>query len=97
RSKCTTGKERRVRRWEHEHVVEANLKRLDMKPDAMTIRRRTVEHTFGTLKSWMGHTHFLTRRLTNVKTEMSLCVLAYNMKRMISIMGVGPLAEAIRR
>lgn len=96
RSKCTTGKERRVRRWEHEHVVEANMKRLELKPDAMSIRRRTVEHTFGTLKSWMGHTHFLTRRLANVKTEMSLCVLAYNLKRMISIMGVGPLAAAIR-
>ncbi|UPT61498.1 MAG: IS1182 family transposase [Hyphomonadaceae bacterium JAD_PAG50586_4] len=96
RSKCTTGKERRVRRWEHEHVVEANLKRLEMKPDAMTIRRRTVEHTFGTLKSWMGHTHFLTRRLENVKTEMSLCVLAYNLKRMMAIMGAGPLTAAIR-
>ena len=96
RSKCTTGKERRVRRWEHEHVVEAALKRLEMKPDAMTIRRRTVEHTFGTLKSWMGHTHFLTRRLKNVKTEMSLCVLAYKLKRMLAIMGAGPLTAAIR-
>ena len=72
------------------------MKRLEMKPDAMTIRRRTVEHTFGTLKSWMGHTHFLTRRLANVKTEMSLCVLAYNLKRMIAIMGTGPLVAAIR-
>lgn len=96
RSKCTTGKERRVRRWEHEHVVEAALKRLEMKPDAMTIRRRTVEHTFGTLKSWMGHTHFLTRKLENVKTEMSLCVLAYNLKRMLAIIGAGPLTAAIR-
>lgn len=96
RSKCTTGKERRVRRWEHEHIVETALKRLEMKPDAMTIRRRTVEHTFGTLKSWMGHTHFLTRRLENVKTEMSLCVLAYNLKRMMAIMGAGPLTAAIR-
>jgi hypothetical protein len=66
-----------------------------MKPDAMTIRRRTVEHTFGTLKSWMGHTHFLTRRLENVKTEMSLCVLAYNLTRMLAIMGAGPLTAAI--
>jgi hypothetical protein len=96
RSKCTTGKERRVRRWEHEHVVEAALKRLEAKPDAMTIRRRTVEHTFGTLKSWMGHTHFLTRRLENVKTEMSLCVLAYNLKRMMAIMGAAPLIATIR-
>lgn len=93
---CTTGKERRVRRWENEHVVDANQQRLERMPDAMNIRRRTVEHPFGTLKAWMGHTHFLTRGLEKVKTEMSLCVLAYNMKRMIALMGVGPLIETIR-
>jgi transposase len=96
KSRCTTGKERRVRRWEHEHVVDAARARLEARPEAMTIRRRTVEHPFGTLKSWMGHTHFLTKGLAKVSTEMSLCVLAYNLKRMISILGVTPLIAAIR-
>ena len=96
KSRCTTGKERRVRRWEHEHVVDATHDRLEALPDAMTIRRRTVEHPFGTLKSWMGHTHFLTKGLANVSTEMSLCVLAYNLKRMISMLGVTPLIATIR-
>ena len=64
--------------------------------NAMTVRRRTVEHTFGTIKSWMGYTHFLTRGLDRVKAEMSLCVLAYNIKRMISILGVQPLIAAVR-
>ena len=93
---CTTGPFRRIKRWEHEGVVDAMLKRLNGMPDAMNIRRRTVEHPFGTLKSWMGHTHFLTRGIEKVKTEMSLCVLAYNLKRMIAILGVGPLITAIR-
>ena len=77
KTKCTTSKERHVRRWEHQSVIEAMQQRLDA-GDAMTIRRRTVEHPFCTLKAWMGHTHFLTRDLEKVKTEMSLCVLAYN-------------------
>ena len=96
KSRCTPSKERRVRRWEHEHVVDATRARLDAMPEAMTIRRRTVEHPFGTLKSWMGHTHFLTRGLEKVSSEMSLSVLAYNLKRMISILGVQPLIAAIR-
>lgn len=96
KSRCTTGKERRVRRWEHEHVVDATRDRLDAMPDAMTVRRRTVEHPFGTLKTWMGHTHFLTKGLPKVSTEMSLCVLAYNLKRMISMLGVTPLIATIR-
>ena len=69
--------------------------RLDHRPDAMGVRRQTVEHPFGTLKSWMGSTHFLTKTLEKVRTEMSLHVLAYNMKRMIQMFGVGPLIEAI--
>jgi transposase len=96
KSRCTTGKERRVRRWEHEHVVDATHDRLEALPEAMTIRRRTVEHPFGTLKAWMGHTHFLTKGLASVSTEMSLCVLAYNLKRMISMVGVAPLIATIR-
>jgi len=69
--------------------------RLERMPDAMTIRRRTAEHPFGTIKTWMGATHFLTRSLTKVKTEMSLNVLAYNLKRMIALFGVGPLIQAM--
>ncbi|SEF33602.1 Transposase DDE domain-containing protein, partial [Variovorax sp. NFACC28] len=69
---------------------------LDRKPDAMTLRRRTVEHVFGTLKHWMGSTHFLTKTLANVGTEMSLHVLAYNMKRVISILGMSRTMKAMR-
>lgn len=94
-AKCTTSKERRVRRWEHEGIIEAMQKRLDA-GNAMTIRRRTVEHTFGTIKSWMGYTHFLTKGIERVKAEMSLCVLAYNINRMIAILGVQPLIAAVR-
>lgn len=96
KAKCTTGKERRIKRWEHEDVIDAMLQRLEDAPDSMNIRRATVEHPFGTLKFWMGHTHFLTKGLKKVKTEMSLNVLGYNMKRMIAIMGVQPLIAAIR-
>lgn len=96
KSRCMTGKERRVRRWEHEYVVDATRDRLDAMPEAMTVRRRTVEHPFATLKAWMGHTHFLTKGLPKVSTEMSLCVLAYNLKRMISMLGVTSLIATIR-
>ena len=93
---CTPGKERRVRRWEHEAVIDAMQARLDRKPEAMRIRRATVEHAFGTLKAWMGATHFKMRTLDKVQTEMSLHVLAYNLKRMIAILGVRPLIQAMR-
>ena len=96
KSQCTTGKERRIKRWEHEAVLDAMQKRLDQVPQAMVLRRQTVEHPFGTIKAWMGATHFLTRTLKRVKTEMSLQVLAYNMKRVIAILGVRPLMEAIQ-
>ncbi|KUO69163.1 MAG: transposase [Alphaproteobacteria bacterium BRH_c36] len=96
KSCCTTGKERRVRRWEHEHVIDSTRDRLKTTPDAMNIRRRTVEHPFGTMKAWMGHTHFLTKGIEKVSTEMSSCVLAYNLKRMISMLGVKPLMATIR-
>ena len=96
KSKCTTGKERRISRWEHEAVLEAVQARLDRNPDKMRIRRQTVEHPFGTIKSWMGSTHFQMKRLKNVSTEMALHVLAYNMKRVMRILGVGGLMEAIR-
>ena len=93
---CTTGTERRVTRWEHEHVVEAMQARLDRMPDAMRIRRRTVEHVFGTIKDWMGRSHFKMRRLPKVRTEMSLHVLAYNMKRAIAVLGTPGLIAAMR-
>ena len=87
---------KRVKRWKDEGVLDAMQARLDRMPDAMGVRRQTVEHPFGTLKAWMGATHFLTRTLDKVRTEMSLHVLAYNIKRMITILGVGPLIAAIR-
>jgi transposase len=93
---CTPSTERRVTRWEHEDVLEAMQTRLDSAPESMRIRRQTVEHPFGTLKAWMGATHFLTRQLKNVSTEMSLHVLAYNMKRVMAIMGTAAMMEAIR-
>ena len=83
KAQCTTSSYRRVTRWEHEAVLEAMQRRLDRKPEAMTVRRSTIEHVFGTLKHWMGSTHFLTRGLQHVSTEMSLHVLAYNFKRLI--------------
>jgi transposase len=96
KSSCTTGKHRRVSRWEHEAVVEAAQARLDREPERMRARRETAEHPFGTIKSWMGSTHFLTRGLQPVSTEMSLHVMAYNLKRMMNIFGVTPLIEAIQ-
>ena len=95
KSRCTTGKERRITRWEHEHLVEAMYARMDRDPDLMRRRRSTVEHPFGTIKAWMGATHFQMRRLRNVRTEMALHVLAYNIRRMIGLVGVGPLLRAI--
>ena len=96
RSQCTPTKLRRIKRWENEDVLDRMQDRLDRMPEAMGVRRQTVEHPFGTLKAWMGATHFLTRTLGKVRTEMSLHVLAYNLKRMITIFGVGALTEAIR-
>ena len=95
KGQCTTGKERRISRWENEHLVEAMQQRLDEHPDAMRQRRETVEHPFGTIKMWMGATHFLMKRLKNVKTEMALSVLAYNLTRVMNIIGIRPLMAAI--
>jgi transposase len=96
KSKCTTGAQRRITRWEHEHVLEDVQRRLDENPQAMRVRRETVEHPFGTLKARMGATHFLMKRLKNVKTEMALAVLAYNLTRVMNIIGIGPLMRAMR-
>ena len=96
KSLCTPATERRVIRWEHEAVLEKVQARLDRNPDAITIRRSTVEHTFGTIKCWMGATHFLTMTLPKVATEMALNVLAYNLKRVMNIMGVDKLVSAMQ-
>ena len=88
KTQCTTGTERRIKRWEHEHVVDAVQKRLDENPQAMRVRRETVEHPFGTMKARMGATHFLMKTLPKVATEMALSVLAYNFTRMLNIVGV---------
>lgn len=93
---CTPGKERRVSRWEHEAIVEAAQERLEKKPGIMTIRKSTAEHPFGTIKSWMGASHFLMKGLKNVSTEMSLHVLAYNLKRVMAIIGIKPLIQAMQ-
>ena len=96
KAQCTTAKERRIKRWKHEGVLDAMQERLDRDPDKMRVRRETVEHPFGTIKGWMGATHFLTRTLDRVGTEMSLHVLAYNLKRVMNIVGVLPLIEAMQ-
>ena len=94
--RCTPSNERRIRRWEHEYVIEAMQERMDRAPNVMRVRRATVEHPFGTIKAWMGATHFRLKTLEKVKTEMSLHVLAYNIKRTIQILGTGPLMHAMR-
>jgi transposase len=96
KSQCTTGPYRRIARWEHEQVLEAMQDRLDRTPEASRLRRQTVEHPFGTLKAWMGSTHFLTKTLPRVSTEMSLHVLAYNLKRAMQIIGILPLMQAMK-
>jgi len=95
KSKCTTGKERRVTRWEHGKVLEVHEERMNRNPTMMQLRKQTVEHPFGTIKSWMGMNHFKTKTLKRVSTEMSLHVLAYNLTRMINILGIKPLIAVI--
>jgi hypothetical protein len=95
KSKCTTSDYRRITRWEHENVLDAMQRRLNRTPRVSRIRRQTVEHPFGTLKAWMGATHFLTKTMPRVSTEMSLHVLAYNLKRAMQILGIAPLIKAM--
>jgi hypothetical protein len=92
---CTAGKERRIPRWEHEHVLEAVQRRLDEHPGAMRVRRETAEHPFGTLKARMGTTPLLMKTLPKAATEMALSVLAYNFTRVMNIIGVKPLIAAM--
>jgi transposase len=95
KAKCTTGKERRIRRWEHEAILERVQERLDDDPRKIPLRSKTVEHPFGTIKAWMGATHFKMKTLKHVATEMALHVLAYNLKRVMAILGVPKLLSAI--
>ena len=95
RAQCTTSDYRRIARWEHEAVMEAMQDRLDRQPHVMRVRRQTAEHPFGTLKLWMGTSHFLTRTLKHVRTEMSLHVLAYNLKRVMRILGIGEMLKLL--
>ena len=96
KSRCTTAKERRITRWEHEDVLEAVQRRLDENPQAMRQRREVVEHPFGTIKMRMGATHFLMKTLPKVASEMALHVLAYNLTRVLNIFGIQPLMAALR-
>jgi transposase len=96
KANCTASIDRRIKRWEHEEVIEAMQARLDRMPGAMRVRRRTVEHVFGTIKDWMGRSHLKTRTLKNVRTEMSLHILAYNIKRAIALLGVTGLRAAMQ-
>jgi len=96
KSQCTKGKNRRVSRWEHEAVLDKVNAQIEREPERMKARRETVEHPYGTIKHWMGHTHFQMRTLDRVSTEMSLHVLAYNMKRVMNIMGIATLMEAMQ-
>jgi len=96
KEKCTPSPQRRVTRWEHQDVLDEMQTHLEQQPDAMRIRRSSVEHPYGTIKSWMGWTHFLTKGLERVQTEMGLHVLAYNFKRLMSLLGFTGVMEAIR-
>ena len=99
RAKCTTSlkEPRKMKRWAHEEVIDAMQQRLNDNPEIPVLRKQTVEHPFGTIKMWMGAQHFLMKRKKNVSIEMSLHVLAYNLKRMMTIMGTTGLMEAIRQ
>jgi hypothetical protein len=95
KEKCTPSPQRRITRWEHQDVLDDMQVRLDRDPAAMRVRRSTVEHPFGTIKAWMGSTHFLTKGLERVKTEMSLHVLAYNLKRLMALLGIAGVMKAV--
>jgi len=95
-SKCTTGNAKRLKRWEKEHILDAADALLKKHPDAMRQRKRLVEHPYGTIKHWMGSTHFLMKRLPNVQAEMSLHVLTYNLRRAINVLGVPRIMEQLQ-
>jgi hypothetical protein len=96
KEKCTTGVNRRITRWEHESILDEMSERLNLNPNVITIRKSTVEHPFGTIKAWMGSTHFLMKTLPRVSAEMSLHVLAYNLTRVMNMIGSKQLIKAIQ-
>ncbi|NNE64300.1 MAG: IS1182 family transposase [Gammaproteobacteria bacterium] len=96
KSQCTTSKYRRISRWEHEAILDRLEDRMEREPDMMKVRRCTVEHPFGTVKHWMGSTHFQMKTINRVSAEMSLHVLGYNLKRVINILGTRQLMEAMQ-
>jgi transposase len=95
-SQCTTSHAKRIKRWEKEDILDAADTLLQQNPDAMRQRKQLVEHPFGTIKHWMGSTHFLMKRLPNVQAEMSLHVLAYNLRRAIKVLGVVKIMEQLQ-
>lgn len=95
-AKCTTDKARRLKRWEREEILDAAAVELQQQPDAMRRRKAIVEHPYATLKHWMGSTHFLMKRLPNVQAEMSLHVLAYNLRRAINVLGVPAIVAQLQ-
>ena len=97
KAQCTNSPQpRRVKRWERESMLEEMQARIERAPEKMQLRRQTVEHPFGTIKTWMGYTHFLTKTLPKVRAEMSLQVLSYNMLRVMNLIGVSNLATALQ-
>ena len=96
KAECTTDDVRKIKRWEKEDVLDKAATNLKQEPDAMRQRKALVEHPFGTLKQAMGATHFLTKRLPSVRAEMSLHVLAYNMKRAIKVLGAERIIDALQ-
>jgi hypothetical protein len=95
KDRCTTGNARRIKRWEHEDLLDQAVADLKRNPQLMHLRKQIVEHPYRTIKHWMGATHFLMKRLENVRAEMSLHVLAYNMRRAINVLGVPAIVAAL--
>jgi hypothetical protein len=96
KSKCTRSKQtRRISRWEYEDVLEEMEQRVKEHPEKTRMRKALAEHPFGTIKHHWHHGNFLMKRLPNVRTEMSISILAYNLKRAIRVLGVKTLLEAL--
>ena len=96
RAQCTRNKEgRRITRWVHEHLLEEMQARVEAHPELQDQRRQMVEHPYGTLKHWHDHSHFLMRGLDKVRAEFSLSALSYNLIRVINILGVPKMLEAL--
>ena len=95
RSRCTNGRFRTVSRLENEAVLDRVQARLAERPDVLSRRRETVEHPFGTIKQWMNQGTFLMRGLEKVRAEFSLTALAYNLRRVLNIVGFADLMAAV--